>query len=237
MSISRPNLHCESCQSRGESIFCNLETIPLHDLDSHKVSNHYRRHQVLFYEGQQPSGLYCVNSGKVKLYKSGQDGRNMIVRIAVAGDLVGYRALFSGEPYHATAEMVDEGDVCFVDKKTLFDLVARDPSLAMGALRMISHELGDAEEKLKNMSQKSVKERLAELLLIFKESVGMPVADGTLLEQRLTREEIGQLLGSAPETIIRMLHEFQDKKWLRLEGKQIVLTNLPALIEFARLEN
>ncbi len=237
MHTTRPDLHCETCSSRDKSIFCKLEAVPLRDLESHKVSNHYRRHQVLFYEGQQPSGLYCVNSGKVKLYKSGQDGRNMIVRMAGAGDLVGYRALFSGEPYHATAEMVDDGDVCFVDKKTLFGLVAEDPALALRALQLLSHELGDAEEKLKNMSQKSVKERLAELLLIFKESVGQPVADGVLLEQRLTREEIGQLLGSASETVIRMLHEFQDNKWLRLDGKKIILTNIPALTDFAKLEN
>mgnify|MGYP001793683231 CR=1 FL=1 len=124
-----------------------------------------------------------------------------------------------------------------VDKKTLCVLVAHDPCPAFKALHLLSHERGEAEEKLKNMSQKSVKERLAELLLVFKESVGKPVADGILLDQRMTREEIGQMLGSASETIIRMLHEFQEKQWLRLDGKQIILTDVPALLDFARLEN
>src|SRR5689334_4244261 len=131
MSPVRPNLHCETCESRSKSVFCQLGAAPARELDRHKIANHYRRKQVLFYEGQNPSGLYCVNSGKVKLYKTGADGRSLIVRMAEAGDLVGYRALFSDEPYHATAEMIEEGDVCFVDKQTLFEMVAKDPGLAM----------------------------------------------------------------------------------------------------------
>jgi len=236
MSPARPDLHCEHCQSRNKGLFCTLAAPAVRDLDRHKVANHYRRRQVLFYEGQNPSGLYCVSSGKVKLYKTGADGRSLIVRMASAGELVGYRALFSGEPYHATAEMIEEGDVCFVDKQSIFDLVARDPGLALRALKLLSHELGEAEEKLKKMSQKSVKERLAELLLLFRQGCGKPTDNGVLLDQKLTREEIAQLLGSAPETIIRMLHDFQEKRWLRLDGKSIVLTDMKALTEFARLE-
>lgn len=235
---TRPDLHCESCGSRKLGIFCQLQGAAVRELDHHKVPNRYRRKQVLFYEGQAPTGLYCVSSGSVKLYKTGGDGRSLIVRTAKAGDLVGYRSLLAGESYHATAEMVEEGEVCFIDKATILSMMAHNPELAMEMIKKLSHELGESETKLREFSQKSVRERLAELLLIFRDSVGKPSAGGgTLLEQRLTREEIAQMLGSTPETVIRLLHSFQDENWLKLDGKKIILTDIPGLTRAAHLED
>ena len=235
---ARPDLHCESCSSRKFGVFCQLQTGAVQELDHHKVPNRYRRKQILFYEGQAPTGLYCVSSGKIKLYKTGGDGRSLIVRTAQKGDIVGYRSLLAGENYNATAEMVEEGDVCFIDRATIDSLIAHNPELAISIIKKLSHELGESETKLREFSQKSVRERLAEMLLVFKDAVGKPAAGGgTLLNQRLTREEMAQMLGSTPETIIRLLHSFQDEKLLKLDGKQIVLSDIGGLTTAARLED
>ena len=235
---ARPDLHCESCSSRKFGVFCQLQTGAVQELDHHKVPNRYRRKQILFYEGQAPTGLYCVSSGKIKLYKTGGDGRSLIVRTAQKGDIVGYRSLLAGENYNATAEMVEEGDVCFIDRATIDSLIAHNPELAISIIKKLSHELGESETKLREFSQKSVRERLAELLLVFKDAVGRPEpGGGVLLEQRLTREEIVQMLGSTPETIIRLLHQFAEEKLLKLDGKKIVLTHLNGLTVAARLED
>jgi CRP-like cAMP-binding protein len=235
---TRPDLHCETCGSRKNGIFCQLQAAAVQELDHHKVPNRYRRKQVLFYEGQAPTGLYCVSSGKVKLFKTGGDGRSLIVRTAKSGDIVGYRSLLAGESYNATAEMVEEGEVCFIDRATVVSMISHNPQLAMEVIKKLSHELGESETKLREFSQKSVRERLAELLLIFRESVGKPApGGGTLLEQRLTREEIAQMLGSTPETVIRLLHSFQDESWLKLDGKKIILTDISGLTKAAHLED
>jgi CRP-like cAMP-binding protein len=234
----RPDLHCETCGSRKFGIFCQLQTGAVQELDHHKVPNRYRRKQVLFYEGQAPTGLYCVSSGKIKLYKTGGDGRSLIVRTAQKGDLVGYRSLLAGENYNATAEMVEEGEVCFIDRATIVSMIAHNPSLAIDIIKKLSHELGESETKLREFSQKSVRERLAELLLVFRDAVGKPSAGGgTLLDQRLTREEMAQMLGSTPETVIRLLHQFQDENWLKLDGKKIILSDISGLTQAAHLED
>ena len=138
---SRPDLHCESCVSRKLGIFCQLQPGETQELDHHKVPNRYRRKQILFYEGQAPTGLYCVSSGKIKLYKTGGDGRSLIVRTAKAGDLVGYRSLLAGENYNATAEMVEEGEVCFIDKTTISSMIAHNPGLALDLIKKLGQPL------------------------------------------------------------------------------------------------
>ncbi len=231
-------LHCETCPSRALGVFCQLPAPDVQQIDARKVTNHYRRRQVLFYEGQNPSGLFCIASGGVKLYKTGGDGRSLIVRTAKSGDLAGYRALLSGEHYEATAEMTGDGDVCFIDRATIDASIRKNPSLAMNIIRKLGGELGQTETRLREFSQKSVRERLAELLLVFKAQVGKPApGGGTLLDQRMTREEMAQMLGSTPETVIRLLHALADGKLLRLTGKQIIITDVAGLTREAKLDN
>jgi CRP-like cAMP-binding protein len=231
-------IHCETCASRSLGVLCRLDAPAIHLIDTQKVTNLYRRKQVLFYEGQTPTGVYCVATGAVKLYKTGADGRVLIVRTAKAGDMVGYRSLLTGEKYDVTAEMTEEGEVCFIDKTTLVTTINENPKMAMDVIRRLGGEMGNAESKLREFSQKSVGERLAELLLKFKDAVGRIEKDGaTLLDQRISRDEIAQMLGSSSETIIRALRQFADDGLIRLEGKQIFIADLPGLTEAARLEN
>src|SRR3989338_5009082 len=96
--VEKPD--CQTCNSRLLGVLCDLNGQGVQECNEHKTANIYKKGQVIFYEGNQAFGLYCVFSGRVKLYKTGTDGRLQIVRIAGAGDLLGYRSLFSDEPYH-----------------------------------------------------------------------------------------------------------------------------------------
>src|SRR3990167_5095219 len=96
-------LHCQECSTRGIGIFCSMAEPLVSELDRAKTTNYYHKKQIIFYEGNQPYGLYCISSGIVKLYKTGMEGQQQIVRMAKSGDILGYRSLFAGENYSATA--------------------------------------------------------------------------------------------------------------------------------------
>lgn len=97
MKTINKNLACENCQSKDKGIFCELEQIALDDVGKHKVMNTYKKGHTLFFQGNPPFGLYCISNGKIKVSKVGNDGKESIVRIAAAGDVLGHRSLFSEE--------------------------------------------------------------------------------------------------------------------------------------------
>ena len=205
------------------------------ELDRAKTTNYYHKKQIIFYEGNQPYGLYCISSGIVKLYKTGMEGQQQIVRMAKSGDILGYRSLFAGENYSATAEVMEEGEICFIDKNAIFPIVQRDAETMMNIIRKLSKELRQAEDQAVGMVQKSAKERLAELLLLLKNGYGKKDKGGTLLDIKLTREEIADLIGTTQETAIRILSEMNKEKLVELRGRQIVIRDAGALADIASL--
>ncbi|MEX1098820.1 MAG: cyclic nucleotide-binding domain-containing protein, partial [Bacteriovoracaceae bacterium] len=121
---------CESCVSLTKGIFCGLKEPELVDVSKHKVSNHYKKGQTLFVQGNPPFGIYCVNKGNVKVTQVAPDGKESIVRIATSGDVLGHRSLLTDQYYQATATALDDTNVCFIDKKYILKLIQEQPSVA-----------------------------------------------------------------------------------------------------------
>jgi CRP-like cAMP-binding protein len=204
-------------------------------VSQHKVTNTYKKGQVLFYQGNPPFGLYCINNGKIKVTKTGNDGKESIVRLAGGGDVLGHRSLFSNENYTATATAMEDTTVCFLDKKYIFQAIEEQPSIALNVIRKLSREMGSAEQKSAAMFQKNVRERLAELFLTLMKSYGVKEGKRTRLDIKLTREEIASMIGTASETVIRFITEFRDEGLIEQEGKTIYVVNEEKLLEFANL--
>ncbi len=226
--------HCESCLPRLHSMFGVLTPEELGRLQLHKGCNFHRSGQVLFYEGDYPSGLYCINRGKVKLTKTGEAGREQIVRLAREGDVVGYRALVSGTPYELTATVIEDASVCFIPRRTFHSLMAGNPSLTGKIIRQLTQDLARAEQKQVSLAQKQVRERLAETLLMLKEFYGTE-DDHHTLRSKLSREDIANYIGTATETVIRYLSEFAKEGMIVLDGRKIRIVDTAALREAARL--
>lgn len=226
--------HCESCLPRLHSMFGVLSQEELGKLQLHKGCNFHRSGQVLFYEGDHPSGLYCINQGKVKLTKMGEAGREQIVRLAREGDVVGYRALVSGTPYELTATVIEEASVCFIPRQTFHALMAGNPALTGRIIRQLTQDLARAEQKQVSLAQKQVRERLAETLLMLKEFYGTE-DDHHTLRSKLSREDIANYIGTATETVIRFLSEFAKEGMIVLDGRKIRIVDTAALREAARL--
>ncbi len=225
-----------SCPSRVESIFRDLAPEHLEQLNRAKTVNAYTRGQKLFYEGNPTKGLFCVAAGQVKVFKSGADGKETILRLAGRGDVLGYRSLLTDAEHGSTAEVIEDATICFFDRNFITTLTKDDPILSFNLLRRLGTELAQTESRLSNMINKGVRERLSELLLVLKSTRGKTVPHGVEIDVRLTRAELASMIGATSETVIRLLSDFREEGYLALEGKRIIVKNSAGLLSEANLE-
>ncbi len=236
MLKAKPALNCHTCSGRGKSVFCNLTKEGVELLNTSKNENVYKKGQSLFIEGNPPFGLYCLHSGKIKITKTNTEGKETIVRLVGQGDILGHRSLFSNSPYTASAVIIEEALVCFISKKTILDLIKRDPALSFEIMTKISLQMGVAEERVASLAQKSQRERFSELLLLLKESYGVAEKDGRIrLDIRLTREEMASMIGAASENLIRLVSEFKKDGLVEQEGKTLYLKEVSEIEKRANL--
>jgi CRP/FNR family transcriptional regulator len=102
---------CSTCMSRSSSLLGGLCSDEVSNLEDHKSCNYYKKNQSLFLEGSFPRGVFCINQGKVKVFKRGDEGKEQIIHIAKGGEMVGFRAMFSGDPYNVAAETLEESNI------------------------------------------------------------------------------------------------------------------------------
>ncbi|MCO6499844.1 MAG: Crp/Fnr family transcriptional regulator [Vicingus serpentipes] len=225
--------HCDTCGSRHKSVFCSLSEQEVNNVDASKGCNIYDRGQVIFHEGNRTNGIYCINKGKIKLFQLGSEGKEQIIRFAKAGDIIGYRALLSEEPLSASAEAIEEAVVCFIPKAQVFSLITDNPNFNFKLLKTLSHELGEAAKIITDLAQKPVRERLAETLLMLKDT--FELNEEKTIQVKLSREELANIVGTATESVIRLLSEFKKDEMIALEGRNIRLLNIPELTRVANI--
>lgn len=228
------NTPCSECQSRLCSIFGELDDKELQTLDQFKCANVFKRGQNIFYEGAPPTGLFCIKTGKVKIHKIDALGKEQVVRLARDGDVIGYRALISGEQYSAFATTLEESTVCFIPKDVFFTLLEKNNKMSFQLMQVLSRDLKLAENFMSSLSQKPVRERMAEVLLVLKDFYGLK-EDGVTLDVALRREDIASMVGTATETVIRFLAEFRDEKMIDLDKRKIKILDHQALVNTARI--
>lgn len=229
--------NCKDCNAKSKGIFCDLAPNVLDDVSQHKVMNNYKKGQNIFFQGNPPMGLYCVASGKIKVTRTGNDGKESIIRIAGAGDVLGHRSLFSKENYEASATVLEDASICFIDKLYIYGAMSENPSIAMNLIEKLSKDMGSAEKRYSSMYQKNARERLADLLMQFSSDYGVKEKDRIKINIRLSRDEMASMVGSAHETVIRLLSEFKDEQIIDLEGKTIYVKDLHKLREFANIDD
>ena len=225
---------CQHCQARFKSVFCDLSEEDLNTLNLSKGCNTFKKGQVVFNEGSFAHGIFCMNSGKVKIAQAGDEGKEQIVRFAKDGDILGYQTLLSGDKYSCSATAIDDASICFIPKNTFFNLIGKNANLSMEIMKLLSHDLKKAEHKITDLAQKPVRERMAEALLFLKETYGYE-NDNATINVILSREEIANMVGTARETATRLLSEFKDDSIVELVGKKIKILNHQKLVKTANV--
>lgn len=236
MSFNHKSVDCHNCTKRFTSVFCKAENDSIDSINDSKVCTPYKKGNYIFHEGMRPQGVFCVNYGKIKLSKLGDDGKEQILRLVKPGDLLGYRSLLGEGVYNASAVVMEDSGVCFIPKDLFMGVLQQDGVLSLEMMRLLSNDLKHAELSMTHLAQKPVRERLAEALLFMKETYGY-LHDGKTIDLKITREEIANLVGTATETAIRLLSELKSEGVVALQGKQIQITDLQRLVRIANIED
>ena len=188
---------------------------------------------IIFEDGEVPNGVYFLNKGTAKLSKQGVYGKDQILRFIKEGDLIGYRSLLCGEDFQAKAEAMTEVEATFLPSNLFLQMLEVAPKFSFVMLQKIAFELGESSNTVTFLAQKTVRERLAEILLLLEQKLGTD-PEG-FIKISLTREEIANIIGTATESAIRLISEFKQDKLIEVEGRNIKILNHEKLIRLGHV--
>lgn len=220
---------CSHCENKDKSIFCQLEQKALDDVSQHKIMNAFKKGQVLFHEGNPAFGVYCVSQGKVKLTKMSGDGKETLLHIAGPGDLIGFQQVVNATMNDMTATALEETKICFIDRQFLQKTLEHESTVGMQLLTHVAKDIASLQERMAGFQSKSVREKLAFLLLELDSKYGIDCPEGRRLGLQLTREEMASMIGVATETLIREVSAWRDEGVLDQDGKTLLLCDMEEL--------
>jgi CRP/FNR family transcriptional regulator, polysaccharide utilization system transcription regulator len=227
------NISCDSCVIRTHPLFRHLSSEQREQIYLNKITESFKRGSIIYQEGNRMKGFFCVQKGIIKIYKTGFDGKEQIVRFAQPGDIIGYRSVISNEPACTTSEVLEECLLCHIPSDILLQLVKTNGEFAIELMKLTCKELGEANSYITDIAQLTVKERLAEILIHLDEDFGIDQEKN--LNISLTRQELSNIVGTATESIIRLLSEFKTKNLIELSGRKIKILDKPGLKRIAGL--
>jgi CRP-like cAMP-binding protein len=224
--------HCQDCKTRYQGKLRGINEESLETIDSSKTCNMYKKGQRLIQEGTRPLGVYCIKSGKVKVFKLGQQGKEHITTILKEGDLVGYRAMLSDSLFHVSVEALEEVVACHIPREEFLKSFQSDKVLNTTLITELSTEVISLTNIITDIAQKPVRERTAATLVLL-DSVYASNSKGNsepiLSEINLTRESLANMVGTATETLIRIIHDFKEEELISTTGRKIKIQDLKAL--------
>ena len=192
-----------------------------------------KRGTIIYEEGCRISGFYFIIRGIVKIYKTGIDGKEQIIKFATKGDLFGYRSLLSDETACSTSKVIEDAIIYHIPYRIFLNLVETNPMFSLAMLRFACAELKDANDCITYFGQKKVKERLAEILLLLHKNFKSDTDES--IQILLTREELANTIGAAKEVITRFITDFKREKLIDLKGRKIKIINFIELKKVAKL--
>lgn len=196
-------------------------------LDNFTVQN-YKKNQVIYNEAERPEKLFCLLKGKVKMYKSGIGDRLQILRLYRPVQYFGYRAYFAKEPYVSSAAAFEPSTIASISMKIVEKFIHTNNDLAMFFIHELSRNLGGSDTKLVNLTQKHIRGRLAESLLMLADNYGLEDDDATL-KIYMSREDLASLSNMTTSNAIRTLTAFAQERLIIVDGRRIKIINRDAL--------
>lgn len=224
---------CDECMSEINSVFTKLLPDEIQYINERKRCAKYEKGMIMYDEGNRTNGFYCISKGIVKVYKTGVEGKEQIIRFAKKGEIIGYTSILSGEASSTSAKVLEESRICFIYTSDLYYLLKKNAEFGIELLQLACTELTEANDYITDIAQKSVRERLAEVLVSLKKNFGLN-EDG-VLQIYLTREELANLIGTATESVIRLLSEFKQDKLIELQGRKIKILDEIRLTRIANM--
>ncbi len=237
MIITDKELHnkiCNTCINSPQSVFKPLGKEEKALLRDSMTCIVFKKGEFIYREGDKPAGLICLSEGKAKIFKEGIGGREQIVRLANAIGFIGYRAMFAQENHIASAVAIEDCTTSIVKSEIMFKLIRANPDLALNIIKAFATDLGFSNRRTVTLTQKHIRGRLAESLLVLIDTYGYE-EDYETIKVYLSREDIANLSNMTTSNAIRTLSTFSNEGLIELNGRKIKIKNRNELDNISRL--
>lgn len=189
--------------------------------------NHYKKKQVIYWEGNHPSRLFYVQKGKVKTYKRNDDGKEFITGLFREGDFIGYIPLMEDAVYKDTAEALEDTELAAIPRSEFEALLGSNPAVMQKFIKILAQNIDDKEEQLLSIAYNSLRKKVADTLVTLYDKYNPEHNAGFQID--MSRENMAAMAGVAKESLIRMLSELKDEKLIALEGSKIKIADYTGL--------
>lgn len=200
-------------------------TAALKELSENRKTKVYRKKDMIYLEGNYPNALYFINKGKIKCFKTNEDGKELITAIHGDGEFIGYLPLLQDCEYQDSATSMEETEVTVISKEDFNHLVHSNKDVSIKFIKMLSNEIIEKEEELIKFAYNTVRKRVAEGILKIASKYESP----NEIAFPVSREDLANIVGTAPESVIRVLSEFKEDNFIKTEGRKLLLLNKKGL--------
>ncbi len=214
-------------------LFKNLSDDELKELEPYLVTSSYDKKKEIFSEGDPPEWFFIVSKGKVKITKLSHEGKEIILEIISPTDIFGGVAVIRGFPYPANAVAMEDTEVLKISRKNLMRLVDRFPNLMYCIALQLGDRMKSSYDSLKNIALERVEARIAALLLKLSNKVGVDTGKGTLIDMRLTKQDVADMVGTTVETSIRTFSKFKKEGLVDVLDGKFIIKDREALTELS----
>ncbi len=214
-------------------LFKNLSDEELQELEPYLASATVKKKEDIFCEGDQPEWFYIVSKGKVKITKLSQEGKEIILELISPTDIFGGVAVLKNFPYPANAVAMEDSEVIKISRKNLMRLVDRFPNLMYCIALQLGDRMKSSYDSLKNIALERVEARIAALLLKLANKVGVDTPKGILIDMRLTKQDVADMVGTTVETSIRTFSKFKKQGLLSDAAGKIIIKDRDGLMAFS----
>lgn len=193
----------------------------LENLTSDRNINHYSRKQIIYSEGNHPNRLFFIVKGKVKIFKTNENGKELVTDLFHEGDFVGHTALLERSIYKDTAEALEDTELAVIPREDFDELIDRNAEVARKFIQLLAKNITEKEKQLLNLAYNSLRRKVADALLI----IQAKYQSGTgVFKIDMTRENLANIAGTATESLIRTLSDFRTEKLIDIfEGSITIL--------------
>jgi len=195
----------------------------LKDLAEGRNINHYRKKQIIYTEGNHPGRMFYVVSGKVKTFKSNDDGKELTVGLYSEGEFFGYIALLENGVYRESAEAMEDAEIALIPRDDFEQLINNNSDVSRKFIKMLAHNVVEREEQLLNLAYNSLRKRVADALITLQRKYQKGNEEHFSIH--ISREDLANIAGTATESLIRTLSDFRGEKLIDIKDGNIILLN------------
>lgn len=208
------------------SFFNDLKENCLQNLSDNYEIETYQKKQSLYTEGKRPRFLFYVINGKIKSYKTNEDGKEYICDLYNSGDFIGYNALIQEINYEDSAMVLEDSEIMQISREDFLKMIHTDMNIASAFIRIMSNNMKEKEDRMLSLAYSSLRKRIAKALVEIQNKFGESRSGEPI---SMSREDIAQYVGTATESLIRTLSDFKSEKLIEIKGTNIYIKNMEKL--------